>query len=392
MVDYIGKESMILKVKITIIELLVLLLVLIVLVSGILMPWISSARENARRLFCQNNIRQLTAALQLYSDANDGTLPLLGSCSYPIRHNNAVIQYYDYPRINSIVTLFHYMNRSQEAQYILNTPYTIAGCFTDYENLQKKIPEIVCPSDNAPSWNFISTGQTMNMRDGLLAPRNYVFCSGDYPDAGCYQYGKAQNEETFKNFNWNSRTAIVPMGKNRKLSDIIDGLGNTIVFAERLRGVQGARSFKHSVASGSDIVPGIIASPIGSFPQMLCLMVSRINNWENHEWDNSLCVFNNEGGTRAWCALTVYSTFQTLLPPNAPSCVSSNEGRPCLSASSNHPGGVNIAKFDGSVSFISEFINANSMKLEPFIVQDGPSLYGVWGALGSIAGEEENSL
>lgn len=374
------------------VELVVLLLVLIVLVTGVLIPWLNWARENARRQYCQNNIRRLATALQVYTDTHDGMLPLLGSISNPIRHNGAMIRYYDYPRINSIVTLFHYMNRSREAEYILNTPYTIAGCFTDYEDLQKRIPEIVCPSDNAPAWNFVSTGQTMNMKDGLLAPRNYAFCSGDYPDAGCYQYGKALDEETFRNCNWNSRTGIVSMGKNRKLSDIIDGLGNTIVFGERLRGIQGTRRFKHSAASGSDIVPSVRVSPIGSFPQKLCLMASRINNWENFEWDNSFCIFNNQGGTRAWCALTVYSTFQTILPPNSPSCVSSNEGRPCLSASSNHPGGANIAKYDGSVSFVSEFINANSMKLEPFVVQDGPSLYGVWGALGSIAGEEENSL
>lgn len=72
-------------------------------------------------------------------------------------------------------------------------------------------------------------------------------------------------------------------------------------------------------------------------------------------------------------------------------------------ASSRHPGGVNVLLLDGSVKFVSETIDAGDPTrtanspppgFPPLVdtgrPQDyaGPSLYGVWGALGSVAGAE----
>ena len=73
-----------------------------------------------------------------------------------------------------------------------------------------------------------------------------------------------------------------------------------------------------------------------------------------------------------------------------------------VTPTSHHPGGVNILFVDGSVHFIAENINAGNPTLT---VQDsatppagnpqnytGPSMYGVWGALGSSAGHEAVSI
>jgi hypothetical protein len=52
-----------------------------------------------------------------------------------------------------------------------------------------------------------------------------------------------------------------------------------------------------------------------------------------------------------------------------------------------HTGGVNIVSMDGSVRFISDGIdtgNTAAINTAP----TGPSLYGVWGALGTISGGE----
>lgn len=82
--------------------------------------------------------------------------------------------------------------------------------------------------------------------------------------------------------------------------------------------------------------------------------------------------------------------FNTVLPPNAPSCV--NDGNVnadanggLLNASSNHPGGVNSVFADASVHFINQNINTGN-KAAPPAPAGIESPYGVWGALGTIDG------
>jgi len=101
------------------------------------------------------------------------------------------------------------------------------------------------------------------------------------------------------------------------------------------------------------------------------------------------------------------TSFTTTLPPGSPSCVNSAGSRDTwgsLAPSSNHPGGVNVGLFDGSVRFIPETINWRSAWVVSGFQGDGgrgadgqpdqggrmggPSDFGVWGAMGSRAGGE----
>ncbi|MDR1963011.1 MAG: DUF1559 domain-containing protein [Planctomycetaceae bacterium] len=82
-----------------------------------------------------------------------------------------------------------------------------------------------------------------------------------------------------------------------------------------------------------------------------------------------------------------HAGFTTVLPPNNPSCFQSLAyGWGISTPTSYHSGGVNAAFLDGSVTFISETIDAGSSSA----VQgaDGQSVYGVWGAMGSKNGGE----
>ena len=92
---------------------------------------------------------------------------------------------------------------------------------------------------------------------------------------------------------------------------------------------------------------------------------------------------------RHWAdGVTVYSGFTTILPPNAPSCISGAwDGNPVLmTVSSSHPGGVNACMTDGSVRFIDETIDTGNLSASEVVT--GQSPYGVWGSLGSKAGGE----
>jgi prepilin-type N-terminal cleavage/methylation domain-containing protein/prepilin-type processing-associated H-X9-DG protein len=58
----------------TLIELLVVIAV-IALLMAILMPALKAAREQGKRAFCLNNLKQLTLAWTLYADTYDGKIP-----------------------------------------------------------------------------------------------------------------------------------------------------------------------------------------------------------------------------------------------------------------------------------------------------------------------------
>jgi prepilin-type processing-associated H-X9-DG protein len=60
-------------------------------------------------------------------------------------------------------------------------------------------------------------------------------------------------------------------------------------------------------------------------------------------------------------------------------------------ATSEHPGGVQVALADGSVRFVSETVDTGNLSVvAPPHNQTGPSPYGVWGSLGTRSGGETN--
>ncbi|MCF0234753.1 MAG: DUF1559 domain-containing protein, partial [Thermoguttaceae bacterium] len=104
-------------------------------------------------------------------------------------------------------------------------------------------------------------------------------------------------------------------------------------------------------------------------------------------------------GRRAFEGTPVATGFNTILPPNSPSCVNANSGATTqvfglYSASSNHSGGANCVMADGSVRFVSETINCGNLGEPAYQAKyfGAKSPFGVWGAMGSTNGGETVSL
>ena len=91
----------------------------------------------------------------------------------------------------------------------------------------------------------------------------------------------------------------------------------------------------------------------------------------------------------------LYSGFNTIMPPNGVSCVKNQTEHTSgfYAANSNHPGGVNVARLDASVGFVSNSVDTNGL---PAAKQgkwlQGASPYGVWGAMGTPQGGDSPSL
>jgi prepilin-type N-terminal cleavage/methylation domain-containing protein len=74
----------------TLIELLVVIAV-IAIISSLLLPSVSRAKESGRRVACVNNLRQVNLAIHLYADDYNDSLPVLPN---PNPYPNGVGAYY----------------------------------------------------------------------------------------------------------------------------------------------------------------------------------------------------------------------------------------------------------------------------------------------------------
>ena len=105
-------------------------------------------------------------------------------------------------------------------------------------------------------------------------------------------------------------------------------------------------------------------------------------------------------GFRPFDRRVIYNYFNTIIPPNGPSCTENDGGEQnwgIYPPQSRHSGGVSAGFLDGSVRFITDSVDTNGLNAANgggggSATYTGPSVFGVWGALGSIAGGESRSL
>jgi len=241
-----------------------------------------------------------------------------------------------------------------------------------------RMPPYVCPSDG------------MAVASHQLERRSsYHGCRGDIV-VDTAQYANtagAQKRGMFQPGPWgNSNLSVI------SIADIHDGLSNTLAFSEA---AVSDPSNQNRVKGGYNIAD---TSAVGLIP-IECLNKRGQNGNLLEPVGNAASIghaigaFWNSGNH--W-----YSIFFTILPPNSPTC-GLGVAR-YIGASSYHTGGVNVMMGDGSVHFVSESIdcgNIGALPVAPLIpgVTDaanytGPSIYGVWGAMGTIRGSETVSM
>ena len=333
----------------TLIELLVVIAIIAILVA-LLLPAVQQAREAARKSQCQNNLKQIGLAAHNYH-SQFKVLPSVG-----IQNRSA------------FVGMLPFLDQGALYGQIQNGNFPVAASDPAGDSVlyHVRIQSLICPSDGA---------RDQSRAEG---PTNYAVCWGDSPRA----------ESTTLAHN---RGMWIAGGNNFSFGDARDGTVNTMLFGEIGR-YQGDNSFQGSFRNGTQPANCI---------QSNAALVSATTPGEYANNAGSWLSSQRGGRGGRWHVSDVMLTgFNTLNPPNGPSCNSGgsitdmstfgaeNGGSNdvVMSAGSFHTGGVMVCMVDGSVHFINDSIDTGSDPTSTVPV--GLSPYGVWGAMSTRDGTE----
>jgi len=355
----------------TLVELLVVIAIIGILI-GLLLPAVQAAREAARRAQCTNNMRQLALATHNYHDVYR-VFPALG-----VRvHDIPARQFHFYSWAMMILpyveqkSLFDAMMAQAGTTAGLPPPWfgpqdvgdSTYGAFVRNTWI-KDIPAYICPSDKPPP--------NRSRAPSLL---NYKGCVGDdYLQNQLLPVNpndvRVDNRGIFQCHRWLSIAAV------------LDGSSNTILLGEMVAGGEPyARPGGVSMALTTPNPAACLARIDPANPRMLTSAFPAQSD-------------SRPVGGRAWDGRPCFVGFSTMVGPNGPSCnyssgVDGGSSDHMGTASSRHPGGVNVAMADGSVRFISDTVDTGNQAAND-VSNPGnrPSPWGVWGALGSREGGE----
>jgi prepilin-type N-terminal cleavage/methylation domain-containing protein/prepilin-type processing-associated H-X9-DG protein len=363
----------------TLVELLVVIAIIGILV-GLLLPAVQAAREAARRMQCSNGVKQLGLALLNYESAYKALPPRKGGTGGPFigtnRHNS------NGNRLSGFVYLLPYMEQSAMYNIIQAGDPTGVYNFAPASGGPTVAPGgpaawgswvpwnvapsmLTCPSDG-PVFNAPTNRQT----------NNYAFCIGDTNNNA---------------LNIADSRGVFGSQRYTRLAGLTDGTSNTITFSERLKANFGI----------TNVVANQIETSLGTATSVASILTAPATcyNTASGRYFNAGQLVKGRFGSLWTDGQSERVCFNTILPPNKPSCTSDNNGNAdsgantfglLIPASSRHTGGVNCGYADGSVHFISDSIDTGNLNLAE--MTSGPSPYGIWGALGSKSGGEPVSI
>ena len=286
----------------TLVELLVVIAIIGILVA-LLLPAVQSAREAARRMQCQNNLKQIGLALHNYHTAHK---------SFPVGMKDRIQE--DFTR----QCWMHYLLPYVEAQNLYDRfkPHMDVGqTALLWPGRETVVSTFMCPSDSA---NPKTTNGNTNQ--GFFG--NYVLCWGSQ------EMGQAGTGTKMDGL-------FYPQSKTR-IADIRDGTSNTVMGAELII-VPNANGDTSACASGGYDYRGAYFNAMHGGALFTTLNPPN-TTVPDHLWNRCS---NHQPGAAA---------------PTAP-CSGCGTSYTQVHARSYHAGGIDLLLADGSVRFLTESVD-----------------------------------
>jgi prepilin-type N-terminal cleavage/methylation domain-containing protein len=356
----------------TLVELLVVIAIIGVLIA-LLLPAVQAAREAARRMQCTNNLKQLALACHNHHDILK---------NFPSRMTGPNTSQ---SRLSWLYQILPYAEQVSLYQQISTTGTSNAvNGTTNYTNIpvpwdsnfrpwRTVITTFLCPSDSAKD----------NVEGGI-ANSSYSCNCGDLT----YWHSNGSQDKRGRG----TFLALV----HRDFAAITDGTSNTFLASESCIFNGNLNARKGGIALNRNVQTG---TPAACWAALDPNETNRVVNPVYNVGGRNFC------GVRWPDGLPMSTGFYTILGPNAPTCFDNSDLSGysvgiTRSASSWHTGGVNCALVDGSITFVSETIDAGVTSDPMPYVNPGTdwddsgkeSPYGVWGAYGTVAHSENKSL
>jgi prepilin-type processing-associated H-X9-DG protein len=335
------------------IELLVVIAIIAVLIA-LLLPAVQAAREAARRAQCTNNVKQLGLALHNYQQS----VSQMPNGHYGVGWNDwsCIVMLMPYMEQGNIFNTINFANTGDAAD---------PGQPMNQTSFRAKINVLLCPSD-------------VDRISNQFGHQNYCGNAGSAPEAFFDNNLHGACNGCFTSVISGNGVANPQCGKGFDFRDITDGLSNTAAFSEKVKG------------QGDQVDPPDPLSPTGAIYSAGIDSTGQTNGAWNDVYPGvyyQLCKLNGPGvGTLAtngaisqgewwWDGHPETGLYNHVMPPNTWSCDDSNNSwvndGAAATASSRHPGVVNVGLCDGSVRAVKSSVSVTT-----------------WWALGTRSGGE----
>ncbi len=330
----------------TLIELLVVIAIIAILIA-LLLPAVQQAREAARRTQCRNNLKQMGLALHNY-ESTFSRFPSAGEFT----DRRGGTYYRTFTPTSTFVQILPYIDQAPlYNQFNFNFHYSngfVAGTSTGNAlAAQAKINAFLCPSNaNTP-----------------VDPQN--FGQTDYMPVAYTDLNGTTGERAKLSTAWDRDSVL---GFFNRLSDTTDGLTNTIAIIED--------SGKTTIVTGS-YTAGALFGPVAGTPVTQQGVVATAmpgtsntcpNRWADPDSGSGVSgspLRDPASTSPAYSATAPQAVINNNKTPNGGGTAcpwSSNNCGPNDEPFSLHTGGVHALLGDGSVKFISENIDVQTVR------------------------------
>jgi len=296
----------------TLVELLVVIAIIGILIA-LLLPAVQAAREAARRAQCVNNLKQIALAMHTYHDSRRalpfGAIRGPGSVD-PSRQDVTTGRWYDdFTWLSQIGPQIE-----QLAWYnLFNFKVTVSHP-ANYEARKTKIELFGCPSDGIAENEFYPPN---NPQLWARVRTNYVV-----------NWGNTGYSQKDQNSTWRFGGAPFTFARSIKFDHITDGLSRTLMLSETL------------TPKGADW-----EGPLGE-----TIIATGGQTFDSYVTPNS----EVPDAVNRRCPVDIRFMNRCIVVADITNDIPLNHH---CAARSNHPGGVNAAFCDGSVTFFSNNID-----------------------------------